>query len=128
MMKHPISSFLQSIFLITVTLLNTCIDDYLSRVKGILDKGLFEFIWVLFSRNILPSDHSHYLQLTAYVNRFVFCFITSSSQDWPLLQSQQDEDMKVSLFPWCYCRFLLFLWYLILSLKASVRTVWPSVE
>ena len=63
---------------------------------------------VMSHRNVLPSDYSHYFQLTAYMNRFVLCFITSSHHDCPLLQSQHDEDMKVSILVCDDSRFLLF--------------------
>lgn len=64
------------------------IQKKLKREKNALLKDLM-------SRDVLPSDVSHYLRFTAFMNRFVWFFIVSPSTIYPcLVQNSSDEAMN----------------------------------
>lgn len=91
-------------FLIAVALLNTCLDDFLHRVKRMLNRNSSDSCNAVTYRNVLPSDRIHYLQLGLFVNRFVWFFTTTKEVRCPLLDKLDDDDRKAGSRSVYQCR------------------------
>ena len=87
-----------------MALLNTCLDDFLHRVKGLLNRNTSDLWSAITYRTVLPSDRTHYLQLGLFANRFVWLFATTRELSCPLLDKLDDDDRKAGTERLCECR------------------------